>query len=444
MKKIVTIILIILVLAAGAWLVWRWTGGPNDINPPAISDENGEGGLFFPTGQVDNGQGNNTNDNLTVGNNSASSTTGNTSNSANSNFNKISERPVVGATLVASSSVVYMDKATGHLYVADIDNLLAPWQITNTTIPKVNQFLAGQTKEGLAIIARYLKDDQVQNFSANLVNAFGSSTAPFQIQGEEIAELRGAFLGPNIYEMVSAPKQDRIFYLEKTSRNQTAGYLAKWDGSGKAPLFSSPLKEWLATWPNDDLIALQTKTASAIDGSLYLIDLKTKKNRLVFSGIPGLTALVSPNGKKTLYSGNTSQGSVFGVYTLADGFFDRLPITTLAEKCVWSSNNITIYCGVPQRLPSTVLPDDWYQGVIAFADNLWKIDTNTKQAEIVYNPSIARLGQEIDATNLFLDRDETNLFLVNKRDQQLWTLTLERAFISPAASNSDETTIPAR
>lgn len=444
MKKIITVILIILVLTAGAWLLWRWTSAPSDINPPPATGNGGGGGLFFPSGQVNNGGNNSGDGNLVVGTNATGTDAlGQNPSGIPSDFNKISERPVAGATLVASTTIVYMDKATGHLYALESENLAIPArQITNTTIPKVNQFFAGQTKDGLMVIARYLKGDQIQNFSASLVNSFGSSTEPFRFDRDETAELRGAFLGPNIYEIIAAPRQDRIFYLEKTPNNQgSVGYLAKWDGSGKSLVFSSPLIEWLAAWPNDNTLALQTKTSSAVGGSLYLIDLKTKKDRLVFSDIPGLSTRVNPNAKKTLYSGNTTQGTVFGVYALADNFFNRLPVTTLAEKCVWSQNNVTIYCAVPQRL-SGALPEDWYQGKISFADNIWKIDTETKQAEIIYNPSIARLGQEIDATLLFLNSDETTLFLIDKRDQELWALNLESAFRSAAASSSDETTTP--
>ncbi len=434
MKKIIIIILISLIILAGIWLIFNQTN--NNTEPAPVNNNwDSDSGLFFPSGQVDNSQPGalSTGGNLGVGNQSGASSTNSGTGAIGtfSTFNKIYDRPIAGATLIASSTVVFMDKATGHLYAIDQAKQSEPKQISNTTIPKVNHFLAGKIGNKYSIIARYLKDDRVQNFSADLIKTFASSTEFFQLDKageEEVAELEGRFLSPSLYQVTTSPSQDRIFYLEKTIDGQTSGYLANWDGSGRSLLFSSPLTEWLVTWPASNAIALQTRASSEVEGALYLIDPSTKRDQLVFSGIPGLSAVVSSSGRKTLYSGNSSQGLAFGVYSLAEGVFDRLPVNTLAEKCTWSRDNVTVFCAVPTSLLTAAWPEAWYGGELSLADNIWKIDTETKQGEIVYNPSIARLGQEIDGTNLFLNQTETTLFLTNKLDQKLWALNLEPGF----------------
>ena len=94
-------------------------------------------------------------------------------------------------------------------------------------------------------------------------------------------------------------------------------------------------------------------------------------------------------------------------------------ITTLPEKCVFSKTDENkIYCAVPISMPSAKYPDEWYQGLISFSDNLWQINVNTGIAKIIFYKS------DFDITNLFTDKNENYLFFTNKKDSTLWSLQI--------------------
>ena len=84
-----------------------------------------------------------------------------------------------------------------------------------------------------------------------------------------------------------------------------------------------------------------------------------------------------------------------------------------------------VLCAVPSSLPSGEYPDDWYQGLVGFSDDIWKIDTATGSVSELF--SLKNYTTEsIDAVRLFTDPTEAFLFFINKRDGALWALKLAK------------------
>src|SRR3989344_6347361 len=118
MKKTITIILVVLVIALAAWLFWQWTAEPEET--PAGGTGTVGGGLTFPSGQVDNNTGTGPGGALTVSSSTNAGPDGSGPIGTFSNFNQVSDQAIAGATLIGSSTVIYMEKATGHIYTVDM------------------------------------------------------------------------------------------------------------------------------------------------------------------------------------------------------------------------------------------------------------------------------------------------------------------------------------
>ena len=100
------------------------------------------------------------------------------------------------------------------------------------------------------------------------------------------------------------------------------------------------------------------------------------------------------------------------------GAVTALPVATLAQKCVWTADEKSLYCAVPRSFGGN-LPDDWYQGTASFADRLWRIDLSGRVATLVVDLSGVS-GASMDAVGLALDPASKALAFMNKRDGSFW------------------------
>ncbi|MBX4189564.1 hypothetical protein KW785_03160, partial [Candidatus Parcubacteria bacterium] len=98
--------------------------------------------------------------------------------------------------------------------------------------------------------------------------------------------------------------------------------------------------------------------------------------------------------------------------------------TTLAEKCVWSvKQKSVIFCSTPTNGLSAEEPDNWYQGLTHFSDNIWKFDTDNTTATLLVEPKKS-FGVDLDVIRPQLSPNEDYLLFINKTDLSLWALKL--------------------
>ncbi len=332
---------------------------------------------------------------------------------------ELSNRPSAGAVVLPASGdrevlVRFVEKGTGNVYEVG-PNTSDETRLSNTTIPKIAEVV--WNKDGTRLIARYTKEgenDTIQSYYAALMNSAAGAAG----------ELQGSFLTENIKVMATNPERNRLFYIITHSGGAT-GILSDFDGSKKTQVFDSPLGEWLVDWPSTQTIALTTRASASAPGFLFLLNSKSGTLTRAIAGISGLTTLVSPDVSSVLYSENTPNGLSLKTYSFKKGVSEELSVTTLPEKCVWSKNDSAfIYCSVPTYLETSTYPDGWYQGVISFSDDIWKIDTTTGAAQIV--AALKKLGgKDIDGTELLLSPKEDYLFFTNKSDSHVWSLRLK-------------------
>jgi len=326
---------------------------------------------------------------------------------------QISTLPIAGVgvfeeqttSTIKQTMLKFADKTTGNIYEAIIGTLEQK-KVSTTEIFGVHDAVFGERGESVAL--RYLKEDDktIETFLGALPK-----------NGE--GELVGSFLPENVLSLGVSPDGKNIFYLF-SSGDGVVGINSLIDGSKKSQVFDSAFSEWAADWPNQRLISLLSKPSSRVLGYLYSLDPQNGSFEKILSGISGLTAKLSPDGKAVLYADN---GLGLKIYDIKNKTSAGLGVKTLPEKCVWGKNNVSLYCAVPQFLPEGEYPDSWYQGLISFSDSIWKIDAGSNTTTLLANPS-ASFGNNIDAIKLQLSPDGNYLFFINKKDSTLWGLGL--------------------
>ncbi|OGG47682.1 hypothetical protein A2671_01635 [Candidatus Kaiserbacteria bacterium RIFCSPHIGHO2_01_FULL_49_13] len=323
-------------------------------------------------------------------------------------------------------SVRYVERSTGHVFDIAVDTPTAPIRVSNTTAPK--NFEALWQPSGTSLLLRSLDADNesIISFAGNL-RPVASSTEN---------QLSGIFLPRNIFTAAIPPGGGKIVYLE-TLNDGSHIVIANPDGSKKTEVFVSPLTEWDIDWPATSTITVVSKPSAFANGILYFLNTSAQQLSLVLDSIRGLTALTNQNLTKVLFSETKTRGLSTSVLDVKSKNIAELPIETLPEKCVWSKKKSTIvYCGVPLSLPPAIYPDMWYQGVVSFSDALWRIDIQSRSAELVSLVS-DEAKKSIDVIKPKLSADENYLYFVNKNDSTLWSLKL-------TIDNTQPTTTPSQ
>ena len=327
---------------------------------------------------------------------------------------KITNTATAGATLIetGSTTIRFLERGTGHVYDT-YENSFSTVKISNTTIPKIYE--AVWTNEGSGVIIRFLKEDNetIESFYAKLP---GEGSSP-----EETSDLEGTFLTANILGLSASPEGGSIFSVTESATGGV-GMVSKPDGSG-GQSFSLPVKEWLVSWSQTNIVSLTTKPSAEAEGFLYFINARTGILSKILGNIKGLTALTRSDGQKILYSESVNSKINLYLFDRETGGSSIIPFETLPEKCVWGTTNTNIvYCAVPKSLSSGNYPDIWYQGIVSFNDSLWKINTNTKETELIYD--FSEQGAHVDLIQPILNTKENYLLFLNKKDLSLWGLRL--------------------
>ena len=205
--------------------------------------------------------------------------------------------------------------------------------------------------------------------------------------------------------------------------NGSVASLARADGTHASQVFTTPLSALHISFAGKGQYLAFTKPSERIPGVAFLVDTAGRFSR-VAGPLNGLVAKASPSGKWLLVS-YASEGTMqMELVNTATNTVLSLPVSTIADKCVWTADDSAIYCGIPIE-PSTNFnyPDDWYQGAVSFSDRIWKIQVSGRYAQLVLDFSTANSGA-LDAEALAVNPLNTVLSFVNKNDGSLWSYQL--------------------
>lgn len=318
----------------------------------------------------------------------------------------------------------YMERGLGHIFETNISTMKEN-RISNITRLKIYESVWGN--DGKNVVIRYLDDVNNETIRSFLIK-LSENTLTEEIPGEVVdisiePKEEGLFLPENIKNITTSTDSKKVFYIIDTG-DSAIGTIYNMESGNSTQILRSALTEWLIQWPNDNIITLTTKPSSNIPGFLYFLDTDTENMTKILGNINGLTTLVSPNGKKVLYSESVGGVITLNVYDIEKQSTEKLPLTTLPEKCIWGVNSITtIYCAIPTTISINSYPDQWYKGLISFSDEVWKINTETYTTEFIISPT-DEIREDMDIINLSIDPNSEYLFFSNKKDLSLWGIKL--------------------
>lgn len=362
-------------------------------------------------------------------------------------FRQLSTIPISGAIAVehgGKSYVRYVARENGHIFEVDPKTGVGT-ELTNTTIPRVYE--AYWAKGGNSVILRYLTQDQIsrrdiiKTYVANLELPIESSND--NLTPGTLGSLRGQFLPDDLTAVSIAPNGKRLFYLLPIPEG-VSGTVVTLSTMSAKEVFRNSFAEWLPQLLDNDTIILTTKPSEKIPGFSYLYDPSNKTLTRLIRQKNALTTLGESRGSRIIYSenivGNTTLGlfdkkglSSEGGITIHEA---SIPLATLPEKCVWSKNAVHLYCGAFTSSPRAAIPDEWYQGVLSFADSFWLIDTDTTEITFLADP-MKSIQKEFDVFMPFIGNDERYFFFTNKKDNTLWGMR-----VGEQAAQATETAMP--
>lgn len=305
----------------------------------------------------------------------------------------------------ASSSpdvmVNFVEKQSGNIYTYRTgDGSLT--RTSNRTIPGIMSAI--WFPDGKTALARYLSGTDFSTINTYALRADGSE---------------GFFLSQDLAGV--AVSSTSVLMLASGTNGSTAS-LARADGSRSTVLFTTPLSALRISFAGKNQYLAFTKPASSLAGSAYIVDNSGNFSRIA-GPENGLTALASPTGKWVLVS-SVSNGSLnTKLINTTTNESIALPIATLTEKCVWTSDETIVYCGVPKNPPVGNYPDDWYQGVTTFSDRIWKIQVAGRYTQLVLDFAKEAKGI-LDVESMSINPSGTVLVFTNKNDGALWAYQL--------------------
>jgi hypothetical protein len=303
--------------------------------------------------------------------------------------------------------VHFIERATGHFYDANIKNIpnIEKWRVSNITMPRIYEAIIAP--KGDEVIEKTLTaNEEVETKYVKLDNSTATDKTIIPVAYPANTD-------------IVANNGDRVFYIIKNSNNSVAYTADTFARADPKQIYTSPLRDWLASWSGGDQVAIFTKPHSAYEGLALLINTKTGADTQILANIKGLTVNANPSATYFLYNSNPNNLSLVA-RKISDRSEVSLPITTLPEKCVWSKiNPVIAYCAGSLQVARSEYPEKWYQGVVCFNDSLWEIKTEKCNTREIFDP-IYEKGLYLDMTSLTLSPDEHFVYFQNKNNLSLW------------------------
>ncbi len=225
---------------------------------------------------------------------------------------------------------------------------------------------------------------------------------------------------PGAKSFAFSPDAKKITYYVSDSKNNSL-FISNADGKNQKTLSKNfQLRDIILSWPKTNQIAMVSRPSGLVRGGLWFFDMNNSKLVKVVGDLLGLEASFSPKGDEFIYSyiNQNSPTPILTVYR--NGGSKKIAnVSTLVDKCTWSSDSINIYCAIPKSWPdSAILPDDYFKNIISTIDDIWKINTETGAKNIISENT----G---DVSNLAINSSENTLVFILKNSGFLYKLGLK-------------------
>ncbi len=318
----------------------------------------------------------------------------------------------------------YVDSSSGIIFDKPLRKAEDIKKVTLANVPRVVEAFFNDAAD--KVVMRYLKDGIIETYLARLTwpKIDPDMTAEEKAAVPKTATMDGEFLPQGILAIAPARDGKSMFYMNPISGG-VAGITYNFATKAKKQIFETPLTEWIVDYSSSAKINLTLKASGLVDGYSYGLDTKTGAFVKNLGRVKGLTTLMSPDGKKLLYSESSGNSVSTFILDMATGKKTSISPSTLPEKCVWTKDSMKIYCAAPVATVTALYPDDWYKGKISFDDALWEVDLPEMTGNIIYD-FISKNNAHVDAVSLSLNANEDYLGFINKKDGVLWGFDLSK------------------
>jgi len=182
----------------------------------------------------------------------------------------------------------------------------------------------------------------------------------------------------------------------------------------------------LAPIPKTGLISFWNSPDAYFETSFLSTPIISGEKKTLLAGKFGADYLWSPDGGMVLISSSQEKASPRMQLAVANdrgGEYKNLDIPTFISKAAWSRDNKTVYYALPGNVPANaILPNDYNDKKFLSADTFWKVNVATGEKSRVV--PLDKIGGQYDASNLFLNSDESLLFFINRADGKLYKIDL--------------------
>jgi hypothetical protein len=232
----------------------------------------------------------------------------------------------------------------------------------------------------------------------------------------------------NVDEIAWQYSGNKIFYkfYDPVTKKRTLN-VSDPDGSNWTKLADIDYRNIsIAQIPKSGLVSFWNRADSYAQTIFQTIPLISGEKKTVYGEKFGADYLWSNDGNLVAVSSADQRAGTkmqLGVINYNGGEYRNLDIPTFASKCVWSRDSKTIYYSLPGNMPAqAILPNEYMEGNFKTADTFWKVNVaDGKKTRILETTDIK---DSYDASNLFLNDDESALFFTNKNDGKFYKLDL--------------------
>lgn len=345
-------------------------------------------------------------------------------------------------TTLTKTILQFVDSKTGYIYEKDLsDPTSTPSQVSKQSYPDIVRayFLNDKAGGKGRVFLQYIDGEIIKTVSATIPDYYNSPANLLNI----------VQLPNNIKNIAVSNDNTKLAYVVVKNKNTNGFndvssdwyYIDNLDNLYGKKIYSSEFTYWkLIPLNNGEIYAFTTDTYSQ-NNTLYKVNYSNSSLStltIVYGDHNGMNFLI--NQDNLLVSIATVNGTKlyqtnFPKETLVDTDLSNLSFQTLANKC---NQNDTggenlIICSVPKEISNYEygLPDAWYQGMTTFDDNLYVVNNNYINGQLLYDfKNDGGLSENIDGKDLKINNQKTHLTFINKNDSSLWTLNIQNILYS--------------
>lgn len=309
----------------------------------------------------------------------------------------ISSLAVLGTTTRYHKNIA---ENPGHLFEREADGSNEESRISNFTIPQILKIV--WSPDATRAVIFYNLDEEIRKILVDYTESTPKTN----------------FLPDTVSAIAFSPDSKSIVFINSLSETHNI-FTTNTAFTSQKKILDNNIPNLEISWPAQNIIAFKTKSSHSTPGFLYTITANGSNFQKVVES-SGLDAVWNKDGSQILYTDSDLNLFYLNVKT---GEQKSLGFKTVAEKCVFdngpaSEEKNMVYCAIPKIVSGTNYPDKWWQGKVAFLDNIAGINTST--LDLVFFAETLN-----DAVNPMLLENDTYFLFKDRNTGELWSLKLK-------------------